>query len=278
MKKNSNHNPQQGIKPVHRTEQRLDPSLPPASPESLFKLFMIFLRLGLTSFGGPVAHLAYFREEFVHKRAWLSEKSYGSLVALCQFLPGPASSQVGLSIGLMRKGYAGAFVAWLGFTLPSVLLLMLFALQITQVNNELPVGVLHGLKVAAAAVVAQAIWGMGSSFSRGTMKLAITLFSAALLTIFPLVYMQILVICVAGLIALVIFPQSDSIDDTSSLILTVSRKAGSCWFAMFALLLLALPVLAALFPAQWLTLVDAFYRSGALVFGGGHVVLPLLHA
>lgn len=153
-------------------------------PDSPWSVFLVFLRLGLTSFGGPIAHLGYFRDEFVTRRRWLSERSYADLVALCQFLPGPASSQVGIALGLQRAGYGGALAAWAGFTLPSALLLIVFALGIAQHSEALPTGVLHGLKVVAVAVVAQAVWGMARTLCRGLARVSLMLIAAcvALLT------------------------------------------------------------------------------------------------
>src|SRR6266849_5125738 len=180
-----------------------------------------FLRLGLTSFGGPVAHLGYFREEFVHRRRWLDDKSYADLVALCQFLPGPASSQVGIAVGLLRGGYAGALAAWIGFTLPSAVAMVLFGYGIGALGNAAGSGWLHGLKVAAVAVVAQAVLGMAR---------------------------------------------------------TLAPDRARAMLAVFFVLLIGLPLLAAAIPSQALREFDAFYRAGSLVFGGGHVVLPLLQA
>lgn len=248
---------------------------------SAWQVFLIFLRLGLTSFGGPVAHLGYFRHEFVERRRWLSEAAYADLVALCQFLPGPASSQVGLALGLSRAGYAGAFAAWAGFTLPSALALIALALGVAQAGDALQsgagAGLLHGLKVVAVAVVAQAVWGMARSLCPDTPRRALMLGAAAVLIAWPGTALQLLVIGVAAVIGLAAMrPPSDTAHEP--LHVPVGRRAGALWLLLFAALLVGLPLLAAALPSQALAVVDAFYRAGALVFGGGHVVLPLLQA
>ncbi|MDX5372579.1 MAG: chromate efflux transporter [Pseudomonadaceae bacterium] len=244
-----------------------------------WQVFLIFLRLGLTSFGGPIAHLGYFREEFVARRRWLSERSYADLVALCQFLPGPASSQVGMALGLTRAGYSGAFAAWAGFTLPSAIALILFALGLAYSAEMLPSGVLHGLKVVAVAVVAQAVWGMARSLCPDTPRITLMLAACAGVLLIPSAWSQVGVILLAGLIGLWLFKvEPDAAHEP--LPIKLGRRAGLLWLALFFALLFGLPVLAALFASQTLALalVDAFYRAGSLVFGGGHVVLPLLQA
>lgn len=261
------------------------PSPSPAEPNpadrSAWAVFLIFLRLGLTSFGGPVAHLGYFRSEFVERRRWLSEAAYADLVALCQFLPGPASSQVGLALGLARAGYAGAFAAWAGFTLPSAIALIALALGLTQAGDALQsgagAGLLHGLKVVAVAVVAQAVWGMARSLCPDAPRRALMLATAALLLAWPGTGTQLLAIAFAGVLGLLLMrPAADAPHEPMSV--PVSRTAGAAWLALFFALLLSLPLLLQAMPSQALALVDAFYRAGALVFGGGHVVLPLLQA
>lgn len=261
------------------------PSPSPAEPNpadrSAWAVFLIFLRLGLTSFGGPVAHLGYFRSEFVERRRWLSEAAYADLVALCQFLPGPASSQVGLALGLARAGYAGAFAAWAGFTLPSAIALIALALGLTQAGDTLQsgagAGLLHGLKVVAVAVVAQAVWGMARSLCPDASRRALMLATAALLLAWPGTGTQLLAIAFAGVLGLLFMgPAADAPHEPMSV--PVSRTAGAAWLALFFALLLCLPLLLQAMPSQALALVDAFYRAGALVFGGGHVVLPLLQA
>ncbi len=240
-------------------------------------VFLIFLRLGLTSFGGPIAHLGYFRDEFVTRRQWLTERSYADLVALCQFLPGPASSQVGIAIGLSRCGYAGALAAWAGFTLPSAIALILFALGIASYGDAMPSGVLHGLKVVAVAVVAQAVWGMARNLCPDVPRITLMAAAACFVLLVPSAWAQVTVIAIAAIIGLWLFkPQQDTAHDP--LPITIRRRVGLFWLMLFFTLLIGLPLLTALFPNQTLSMVDAFYRSGSLVFGGGHVVLPLLQA
>lgn len=240
-------------------------------------MFLIFLRLGLTSFGGPIAHLGYFRQEFVTRRRWLSERSYAELVALCQFLPGPASSQVGIALGLSQAGYRGAAAAWAGFTLPSAIALILFALGLAHYGGALPHGALHGLKVVAVAVVAQAVWGMARDLCRGVLRVALMLIAACVVLLQPSAWAQVGVMVAAGVAGLLLFkPESSAEPD--ALPIAISRRTGALWLMLFLLLLVALPLLAAWALNPTLALVDAFYRTGALVFGGGHVVLPLLQA
>lgn len=240
-------------------------------------MFLIFLRLGLTSFGGPIAHLGYFRQEFVTRRRWLSERSYAELVALCQFLPGPASSQVGIALGLSQAGYRGAAAAWAGFTLPSAIALILFALGLAHYGGALHHGALHGLKVVAVAVVAQAVWGMARNLCRGVLRVALMLIAACVVVLQPSAWAQVGVMVAAGVAGLLLFkPESSAEPD--ALPIAISRRTGALWLMLFLLLLVALPLLAAWALNPTLALVDAFYRTGALVFGGGHVVLPLLQA
>ena len=241
-------------------------------------IFLIFLRLGLTSFGGPVAHIGYFRDEFVTRRHWLSEQSYADLVALCQFLPGPASSQVGLAMGLSRGGYAGALAAWLGFTLPSALALIVLAMGLVGVaDGVMSSGLLTGLKVVAVVVVAQAVWGMARNLCPDTPRLTLMAAATCLVLLLPSVYAQVGVIVATGIVGLIAFkPAAGSFTDDWQV--PVSRGAGVLWLSLFFILLAGLPVLLQLFPSQTLALVDSFYRAGSLVFGGGHVVLPLLQA
>ena len=240
-------------------------------------VFAVFLRLGLTSFGGPVAHLGYFRDEFVTRRRWLNERSYADLVALCQFLPGPASSQVGMAIGLSRAGFAGALAAWTGFTLPSALALVLLAQGLSAWSGGLPAGVLHGLKVVAVAVVAQALWGMGRSLCTDTLRRSIAVLCACAALLWPGAGVQAGMMGVAALAGLMgLRPVPGAAHE--ALPLPVSRRAGAALLALFALLLAGLPLAVRWWPGQPLALLDAFYRAGALVFGGGHVVLPLLQA
>ncbi|APR05538.1 chromate efflux transporter [Thauera chlorobenzoica] len=250
---------------------------PAGTERSPWAVFLIFLRLGLTSFGGPVAHLGYFRDEFVTRRQWLSERSYADLVALCQFLPGPASSQVGIALGLCRSGYAGALAAWAGFTLPSAIALILFALGIAGYGEAVPSGVLHGLKVVAVAVVAQAVWGMARNLCPDAPRITLMAAATCVVLLLPSAWGQVGVMAVAALVGLVLFkPQQGLAHD--ALPTVVGHQAGLFWLTLFLALLIGLPLLSALFPSRALSLVDAFYRAGSLVFGGGHVVLPLLQA
>lgn len=245
---------------------------------SAWRVFLVFLKLGLTSFGGPVAHLGYFREEFVVKRRWLSDRTYADLVSLCQFLPGPASSQVGMALGLSRAGYAGAFAAWAGFTLPSAIALVLFALGLASYGHAIDQGLLQGLKVVAVAVVAQAVWGMARNLCPDALRVTLMMLAACLVLLVPSVWIQVAVIAAAGVAGLWLFKSKDIKPHDPLPIMAVSKKAGIAWLVIFVGLLLGLPLLVKLFPAQSLAMFDAFYRAGSLVFGGGHVVLPLLQA
>lgn len=245
------------------------------SPGTWTEVLMVFLRLGLTSFGGPIAHLGYFREEFVTKRRWLDDRTYADIVALCQFLPGPASSQVGIAIGLSRAGYAGAFAAWTGFTLPSAIALVAFAYGIEALGGADGTGWLHGLKVAAVAVVAQAVLGMMRSLTPDRERATIAVATAMVILALPSAWTLVGMIAVGGLVGAG-FLRTDTPTDHVTLPLTVSRRMGALMLAIFFILLVALPLIAASTSSQSIKLIDAFYRAGSLVFGGGHVVLPLL--
>jgi chromate transporter len=243
--------------------------------ESVWGVFLVFLRLGLTSFGGPIAHIGYFRDEFVYQRRWLSERSYADLVALCQFLPGPASSQVGMALGLSRRGYAGALAAWAGFTLPSAIALILFALGISSNGVQIPASALHGLEVVAVAVVGQAVWGMARNLCTDTPRITIMAAATCTALLVPSAFGQVGIIISAAIAGLILFkPQPRK--DNDRLPMAVSYRAGMLWLTLFFGLLVGLPMLAALLQYQVISVVSAFFRSGALVFGGGHVVLPLL--
>lgn len=246
-----------------------------AKKQSVVTVFLTFLQLGLTSFGGPVAHLSYFREAFVERRRWIDEHSYADLVALCQFLPGPASSQVGIGIGLSKAGLPGAFAAWLGFTLPSALALIIFGYGILEYQETIPGGVLHGLKVVAVAVVAQAVWGMARTLCPDTPRITLAIVAAVAVIFSPTPLMQVIVIAIGGIAGLV-FLKSSIQKDSSSLGIETSRSVATVAIALFFALLIGLPLIASSLPSQGLLLFDSFYRSGSLVFGGGHVVLPLL--
>ncbi len=245
--------------------------------DSPWTVFLVFLRLGLTSFGGPIAHLAYFREEFVARRQWLSERSYGDLIALCQFLPGPASSQVGIGLGLSRAGFLGAVAAWAGFTLPSAIILVLFAQGMSAWGGAFPSGLLHGLKIVAVAVVAQAVWGMGRSLCTDAPRITIAVFAAYAALLWPHAWGQIGVIFFGAIIGLILF-RTDQNQATESLPVSVSRKVGVVSLLVFLGLLVGLPLLVQLWPSQALAVVNAFFRAGSLVFGGGQVVVPLLQS
>lgn len=251
---------------------------PKHGDHSAWSVFLIFLRLGLTSFGGPVAHLGYFRSEFVTQRRWLSERSYADLVALCQFLPGPASSQVGIALGLYRAGYGGALAAWAGFTLPSAIALTLFALGLSSYGDAISPGVLHGLKVVAVAVVAQAVWGMARTLCTDRARIAIMLAASGAVLLIPAAWAQIAVILAAGIAGRFWF-KSVQPPELQPMTVSVRHWTGVIFLCVFAILLIGLPLLAQLLPDNnTLNMVDAFYRTGSLVFGGGHVVLPLLQA
>jgi chromate transporter len=241
------------------------------------EVFTAFLKLGLTSFGGPIAHLGYFREAFVVKRRWLDDRSYTDLIALCQFLPGPASSQVGIAIGLSRAGYLGALAAWLGFTAPSAIALVLFAYGLSALGQAEGSGWLHGLKVAAVAVVAVAVLGMMRTLTPDRERATIAALAAIAMLAAPSALAQVLVIILGGIAGALLLPAKAAPSD-AKLTLHVSRRGGGILLALFFLLLIGLPLLAAAVPAQSIRLANAFYRAGSLVFGGGHVVLPLLQA
>jgi chromate transporter len=246
-------------------------------PGSAGEVLLVFLRLGLTSFGGPIAHLGYFHEEFVVRRRWLDEKTYADLVALCQFLPGPASSQVGLAIGLSRAGYLGSLAAWVGFTMPSAIALVLFAYGVEAFGGALGSGWLHGLKVVAVAVVAQAVLSMMRSLTPDRERATLAVVATVLVIAIPSAWGQIGAIVLGGVAGVVLFRSLPPTDHVA-LPHPISRTVGALALVLFFLLLLGLPLLAAALPSQGLTLFEAFYRAGSLVFGGGHVVLPLLQA
>lgn len=247
----------------------------PAGRGSCLEVFLAFLRLGLTAFGGPVAHLAYFREEFVDRRRWLDDYAFSDLVALCQFLLGPASSQVGMALGLKRAGWAGMLAAWLAFTLPSALVMILLGLGLARFGGLASLPLVHGLKVAAVAVIAQAVWGMGRSLCPDAPRAGLAIVAALITVALPTTLGQVGAIvlgAVAGTALLQVPPRPLLANRSQS----VSRTAGYLCLALFALLLAALPLWASLTGAPLATQLAGFYRAGALVFGGGHVVLPLL--
>jgi chromate transporter len=239
------------------------------------EVFAAFLKLGVTSFGGPIAHLGYFRDEFVTRRRWLDEASYADIVALCQFLPGPASSQVGITLGLLRGGLAGALCAWLGFTGPSALAMILFGYGVGAFGDLGHAAWLHGLKIVAVAVVAQAVWGMARTLCPDRERLTLAIGAAVLTLFLPSAISQIGVIALGAAIGWRLLP-GDTGGPSMHLHIALSRRTGIASFALFVILLIGLPVLAAAVQNHTINLLDSFYRSGSLVFGGGHVVLPLL--
>jgi len=242
------------------------------------EVFTAFLKLGLTSFGGPIAHLGYFRDELVVRRKWLDETTYADLVALCQFLPGPASSQVGFSLGILRgNGLWGGLAAWFAFTMPSALILFAFAIGASAFTGPVAEGFLHGLKLVAVAVVAQAIWGMSRTLTPDRARAGIALAAVAIVVFFVGSFGQIAAITLGACAGLWLC-RGEVAPVSGHLNFPVTRRAGVIALVLFAALLLVPPVIAAATGAQGLALFDAFYRSGAFVFGGGHVVLPLLQA
>ena len=239
-------------------------------------VFLVALRLGVTSFGGPIAHLAYFRAEYVERRRWLDDARYAELVGLCQFLPGPASSELGIAIGITRAGLAGGLAAWLGFTLPSALALTAFAAVVRQ-GQFVGAGWLHGLQIVAVAVVAQAVWSMARTLApdrpRATMAFAATI----AMLLWPSPVTQILIIAAAALLGWRVVPAART-EPAAALGSTISPRLATAAGVLFMVLLLGLPLMRLWVRSQTIALVDSFYRAGALVFGGGHVVLPLLQA
>jgi len=244
---------------------------------SFGEILRIFTKLGLTSFGGPIAHLGYFRDEFVVRRKWLDDAAYADLVALCQFLPGPASSQTGFALGLMRGGWAGAAAAWLGFTLPSAIALVLFAYGAQLAGGTAWDGLLHGLKVVAVAVIAQAVWGMARTLAPDRERATIALAASLLVLFVPSAVGQVGAIVLGGLAGLA-FCRGAPIPAGRHLSVAVSRGVAIAALLLFFALLVLLPLAASGLQNHAVAVFDAFYRAGALVFGGGHVVLPLLQA
>ena len=245
-------------------------------PGSALEVFRVFLKLGVSSFGGPIAHLGYFREEFIVRRRWLDEQAFVDLVALCQFLPGPASSQTGFSIGLIRAGYGGALAAWCGFTLPSAIIMVLFAYGASALSGSAGAGLLHGLKVVAVAIVAQAVSGMARTLCPDRQRASIAVLSALLILFSTSSIAQIAAIVLGGLLGLWLCAGALPPPAEGRIRIPVSRPVGLVCLAVFFVLLIGLPIVQKLGGSSGVALFDAFYRSGALVFGGGHVVLPLL--
>ena len=241
------------------------------------EVLWVALRLGLTSFGGPIAHLGYFREEYVVQRRWLDETSYADVVALCQFLPGPASSQVGIAVGYIRAGMAGGLAAWIGFTLPSALALVLFAYGVEELD-VIDTGWLHGLKLAAVAVVAQAVWGMGRSLALDRDRATIVIVAAVAALAWQSAIMQVLIILVSGFVGWKILKVDAVPSSKDSLSTFIPNWMGIVALVVFFVILAGLPLARQLESSQTLAIFDSFFRSGSLVFGGGHVVLPLLQS
>ncbi|MBU0724134.1 MAG: chromate efflux transporter [Alphaproteobacteria bacterium] len=241
------------------------------------EIFIAFLKLGLTSFGGPIAHLGYFRDELVIRRRWIDEKGYADLVALCQFLPGPASSQTGFALGLLRGGPMGAAAAWLAFTLPSAIALFLFALGAAHFGGPIGSGILTGLKIVAVAIIAQAVWGMAKNLCPDRPRAGIALAALLIVILVPIAFGQIAAILIGGLAGYWLCRMATEANG-AVVAFPVSRRIGILSLALFFLLLVGLPLLATGTGLQGVALTDAFYRTGALVFGGGHVILPLLEA
>lgn len=242
--------------------------------EILLELFGVTLRLGLTSFGGPIAHIGYFHHEYVRRRKWLDERSYADLVALCQVLPGPASSQVGIGIGAIRGGLPGAVIAWVGFTLPSALALILFALLLQEFDIA-GTGLIHALKIVAVAIVAHAVLGMGRNLTPDRNRATIALLTATAILMWQTAFMQVILIVLAGFVGVFLY-KNTKMPKVSNLNLHIHRSAAIGCLILFGGLLVFLPVVRQLTAYQPLAVFDSFYRAGSLVFGGGHVVLPLL--
>ncbi|MEK5380786.1 chromate efflux transporter [Niallia sp. FSL W8-0635] len=243
--------------------------------KTFLEILLISTKLGFTSFGGPVAHLGYFHDEYVRRRKWLDEKSYADLVALCQFLPGPASSQVGIGIGILRGGLLGGIISFLGFTLPSVIALMIFASVIEglDIGNA---GWIHGLKIVAVAIVAHAILGMAKNLTPDLKRKTIALFALVLTLLWQSVFSQVGVIILSALIGYFLYKQQAMQQNHAEVTFPISKRVASVSLLLFFALLFLLPVIREVFAYPWIAMFDSFYRSGSLVFGGGHVVLPLL--
>ncbi|MCP8970883.1 chromate efflux transporter [Ectobacillus ponti] len=235
-------------------------------------IFWTALRLGLTSFGGPAAHIGYFRAEYVERKKWLDEKSYSDLVALANFLPGPSSSQVGIAVGTLRGGLLGGILAWLGFTLPSAAVLVIFAAWAKGVEEA---GWLHSLKLVAVAVVAQAVWEMSQKLAPDRTRKTLLIGASMLLLLISSPYLQLAALIACGMIGYLVYRGSAG-ESTEAVVFPVSKRTGLLSLGLFGLLLVALPAWRAVSSSEWLALFDMMYRTGSLVFGGGHVVLPLL--
>ncbi|MFD1954112.1 chromate transporter [Paenibacillus thailandensis] len=247
---------------------------PKGKLQQLLEVLGVSTKLGLTSFGGPVAHLGYFHDEYIRRRKWMDERSYADLVALCQFLPGPASSQVGIGIGVIRAGLLGGLVAWLGFTLPSVAALILFA-SLIQGFDIAGAGWIHGLKIVAVAIVAHAILGMGQKLAPDRNRATVAIMAASVSLLWQTAFSQVLLIILSGCVGLWMYRKT-AVPEAPDLPVPVSRSVAVACLVLFFGLLIALPLVRPFVAGGWLPLFDSFYRAGSLVFGGGHVVLPLL--
>ncbi|MCB1757723.1 MAG: chromate efflux transporter [Gammaproteobacteria bacterium] len=239
------------------------------------EVFLAFLKLGLTSFGGPIAHLGYFRTEFVERRGWLSDNQFGQLLAICQFLPGPASSQLGFCIGLLRSGWAGALASFLAFTLPSALLLIAFAASLPMLSGHVGAAAIHGLKLVACAVVADAVLGMSRKLCPDATRQAIAILALAALLIVSSAAVQLLVVVSAGMAGALFLRDVAVFDNSGDIQISYGPRVGGFLILLFGALLIGLPIVASGEP-ELVSVAEVFYRAGALVFGGGHVVLPLL--
>lgn len=242
--------------------------------KTLFEILIVSTRLGLTSFGGPTAHLGYFHEEYVRRRQWMDEKGYADLVALAQFLPGPASSQVGIGIGVMRGGVLGGITSFIGFTLPSVIVLVAFALLLAEYDAA-DAGWLQGLKIVAVAVVANAIIGMASKLAPDLRRKTIVLFALIGTLLWQTAFTQVGVILIAALVGFLLYKNDEDSGGAISKF-PISKTFSAICLILFFILLFSLPVLREITGSYWVAVMDSFYRAGSLVFGGGHVVLPLL--
>lgn len=244
------------------------------SIQTYIEIFLASTVLGLTSFGGPVAHLAYFKDEYIDRRKWIDDKTYADIIALCQFLPGPASSQVGISIGMIRGGILGGIISWFGFTMPSILILVLFALAYQTFTLD-DMGFIHSLKIVASAVVLHALIGLGKKLTPDKTRKAFALVSAIIMLLFPTAWVQIIIILLAGMIGKSLF---NNIADTNvhHFSVNISKKTGVVSLGVLASGLVFLPILSRFLENNLLNIFDVFFRVGSLVFGGGHVVLPML--
>ncbi|WP_188206342.1 chromate transporter [Alkalibacillus aidingensis] len=242
---------------------------------SLLEIFLVSTRLGFTSFGGPIAHLGYFHDEYIKRRKWMDDKSFADLVALCQFLPGPASSQVGIGIGVMRAGVLGGITSFLGFTFPSVIALIIFALLLQSMGFT-EAGWIHGLKIVAVVVVAHAILGMAQKLTPDVTRKSIALFAVVVTVIWQTAFTQVGLILLAGIVGYLIYKHQTSNQESHEMNFPISKRFGAISFSIFFGLLVVLPLLREATNLNWVAMFDSFYRSGSLVFGGGHVVLPLL--